>query len=134
MAENDIQEKALTPAQYRGVAALVSTGDVQAAADAGGVSERSVRRWMALPAFKQELVWAEAETLKSAARRMGCLANKALGVLEGVLDDNSAADGPRIRAATAVLDICLRWHERVTIEERLQALEKRMGGNRHGHR
>ena len=48
---------------------------------------------MALPAFKQELVQAEAETLNSAAPRMGSLANKALGVLAGALDDDNAADG-----------------------------------------
>lgn len=120
------KEQGLKPAQYRAVAALVATGDVRAVAKAVGASERTVRRWMAMPAFKAELRDAETELVQTAARRLGRLADKALGVLEGVMDDPEAADNPRIRAAATVLDTCLRWREQVDLEQRLRTLEEGM--------
>ncbi len=126
MAKNDTEKKGLKPCQYRAITALVATSDAAAAAKAAGVSLRTVRRWMTTAAFNEEVANAESELVRGAARRLGHLADKALGVLESVMNDKDAADSPRIRAATAVLDTCLRWRAQVSLEERLSALEKQV--------
>jgi transposase-like protein len=125
MARNDIPEKELKPCHYRAVTALVASGDVTVAAQAAGVSERTLRQWMIQWAFKSELDNAETEVVRSAARRLGRLADKALAVLENVLDDTSTAGNPRIRAATTILETCLRWREQVSLEDRVATLERR---------
>lgn len=128
MAKIDATENELKSQQFRAVTALVTTGSVPTAAEAAGVSLRTLQRWMALPTFRQELQNAEAEVLRTAARRLGTLAQKALGVLEEVMGNKKAADSPRIRAANVVLDTCMRWREQVMIEERVQALEQHIRG------
>ncbi len=131
MAKNDLVENELKPCHYRALTALVATGDRAAAAEAGGVSERTLRRWLDKSAFRAQLCEAESEVVRTAARRLGRLADKALGVLEGVMDNSDAPDHPRIRAAATILDTCLRWREHVTFEERIQQLEQRMGVKTH---
>lgn len=130
MAGFDMSKKELKPAQYQAVIALVNTGDVIAAARAATVSERTLRRWMTMPIFRAQLQEAENEMVRTAARRLGGLADKALTVLENVLDKDDIADNPRIRAATAVLDTCLKWREQVLVEERLRVLEQRLRSKR----
>ncbi|MFH1844190.1 MAG: hypothetical protein ABIF77_13370 [bacterium] len=127
MSHNDTRENELKPEQFRAVVTLATTGNMPAAAEAAGVSVRTLQRWATLPAFRQEVLAAETEIVRTAARRLGTLAQKALGVLESVMDDGAAADSPRIRAASTVLDTCLRWREATLIEERLQAVERRVG-------
>ena len=83
-----------------------------------------------MPAFKAVLRDAESEVIHVAARRLGALADKALNVLEGIMDDVAAADNPRIRAAATVLDTCLRWREQAVLEERVRSLEKQVENTR----
>lgn len=130
MAENGTHKKNLRPDQFRAVAVLVATGDTSLAANAGGVSMRTLRRWLSTAEFMEELARAETDCIRSASRRLAGLVEKALSELETVLDDQGATHNPRIRAASVILDTTLRWRERLDLEERLSKLEKTIGVDR----
>lgn len=125
MSKSVRSEKTLLPAkQAQALAILASGGTVSAAGRAAGVDERTVRRWLTAPSFRQLLVEAESETIRACSRRLGGLTDKALMILEGILDDPQAGPGPRLRAASVILDTALRWREQVSFADRIAALEK----------
>ena len=124
MTGNDRKKEKLRPEQYRAIAALVSSGRLNEAAQEAGVSSRTLRRWMESYAFEERLRAAEDELVRASARRLGGLVEKALDVLNAVMADDKAAVGHRLRAAALVLESSLRWREQVALEERLLALEQ----------
>jgi len=93
----------------------------QAAAKAG-ISDRTLDRWVAEPAFRLEL---------EAARRTAF--NEGLGVLRGVVAKaietlaallDSKREAERRHAASELLSFAFRAHEAGELEDRLAALEK----------
>lgn len=129
MSGNVQREKHLSAKQYRAIAALLTCGDITVAAQAADVDERTIRRWLALDTVQWHMRQGEAEIVQRATRRLSSLTDKALSVLEGILDNKDAADNPRIRAAATVLEICLKWREQVELEERIRKLEQHVEGN-----
>lgn len=119
MADNE-----LTTKQKQAIAALLSSRNVKEAAHAAHVSERSLYRWLTLPAFRAAVLEAEGNAIDWATRRLIGLQDGAIDTLESVLNDFQAGAGVRLRAAQAVLDYLLRLRELRNIEERLAVLEK----------
>ncbi len=114
---------ALNHKQQKAIAALLSSRDVQEAAKAAGIGERTLWRWMGEPEFAQALTHAEAGAIDTATRRLVQMQNGAIDTLQAVLDDPKVAPSIRLRAATAVLDYLLKLRELRNIEARLMALE-----------
>ena len=114
---------ALNHKQQKAVAALLSSPNVEEAAKAVGVGERTLWRWMGEPEFAQAVTHAEAGAIDAATRRLVQLQNGAIDTLQAVLDDPKIAPSIRLRAATAVLDYLLKLRELRNIEARLGALE-----------
>lgn len=91
------------------------------AACAGGVSERTVRRWMTDPTFAARVAELRAELL---GRTVGALVDASLdavATLRACLTAKSEAI--RVRAATALLNALVVVRESVDLEQRLAALE-----------
>lgn len=114
----------LTSRQRKVITALLSCGSVPKAAKASGVSERSIYRYLADDDFQQALLAAESDAINQATRRLLGLQDKAVGILEGIMDDDEASDSVRLRAATNVLDYLLKLRELRNVEDRLAALEE----------
>ncbi len=119
---------------FRVIGCLLTSENVPQAAKASGISERTLRRWLRIPAFQDALRETETEVLQTACRRMGLLACRALQTLERILADDGASEGARVRAAAAVLDHALRWRCQVVLEDRVRALEALNGRNHNVHR
>lgn len=128
MADSGTQSE-LTPRQRRAVLALLSEKDVRAAALAAKVPERSLWRWLALPAFRAALTQAEGDLIDKATRRLLNLQDPAISVITVVLADKTISPGIRLRAAQSVLDYMIRLRELRNTEERLEELERRVYGN-----
>lgn len=111
MSEKVPPKNMLRPRQFRAIAALLASGKVADAAVAAGVTTRTVRRWHKEPDFRHELALARSEVIESGARRLSGLTEKAIDVLEEIMEDKTAADHPRIRAAATVLEHAWRWNE-----------------------
>lgn len=120
------EDRTFTPKQRRALAALITEGDVSAAAEAAGVSRDTLYRWMTQPDFKAALVDAESEAMENLSRALVRLGDKAQQALEEVLDDGETRDAVKVSAANAVLGHLLKLREITAIEARLAALEARI--------
>lgn len=122
MSENG-HEQMLTPAQQSAMETFARSGDAGEAAASAGVSERTVRRWRALPLFQQTVRDVQREALLRISLKMLQLGESAVGAVEGGLNDPNTR--VRLRAAEILFSRLLEWRELLDIEDRLEALEKR---------
>lgn len=121
MAENG----RLSPKQEKALGALLEGKNIRQAAQLAGVGERTLYRWLKMPAFVVHLKAGEGRTLQVVGVRLAGMSEKALDVLQDILDSDGNVPGAGVRrmAACAVLDILARWVELVNFEERLAAVE-----------
>jgi len=111
----------LTRVQHRAVAALLTSRTVEQAATTAGVGERTVRRWLADPAFT------EAYRLEARTAARGAMSDllagqrEAVATLRRALVEGSPAQ--QVRAARALLEVGVRVREDDS-DERLSAVEE----------
>lgn len=122
MAENGAT---LTTKQQRALASLVAAKSIGEAAANAGISERTLTRWLADPAFRAALSLVESELIDSAVRHLLGLQGTAIAVLEDILTNPDVPASVKLRAATSTLDILLRLREMASLERRLTALEQK---------
>src|SRR6187551_630695 len=105
----------LTQKQRKAVEALLTTGDVAAAAREVGVSRESLYRWMKQPAFQVAVREAEAAALDELSRMLVRLGRTATGTLAKAMTDPAAPWPTRVRAADAALARLLQLRELATL-------------------
>jgi len=113
----------LRPGQGKAVWALLAGGTHADAADAAGVTERTIRSWKREPGFVGALRWATADALEEAAAVAVAQAPAALRFLVAVVEDDDASTRDRMTAARALLDHAERLRAVTVTEDRLVALE-----------
>ena len=119
----------LSPRQEAACLALLAGSDTTAAARVAGVSERTMRRWVASMPFREALR-AEARSQAQQARAYLLGAQRAaVATLRQCLHAESAAT--RTRAARAILELGVK-HTEIDHEDRLADLERRMHEWQHG--
>ena len=110
--------------QARAIRALLVCKSFEAAAQQSGFGEKTLRRWMKTPAFRQALADAENTLLDATQRRLVSLNGDALDVLEDILIGIADAPaGVQLRAAELALSYTLKMREARELETRLAALE-----------
>lgn len=112
----------LNPAQERALAVLLAGEGTVKAAEAAGVSERTVRRWVAADDFST--VYRERARALAAQASSALLAStsRAVEALTEALSTGSPAT--RVRAATALLTVAAKVLDD-DVEQRLTELERR---------
>lgn len=121
---------ALSVQQVKTIAALFTCRTVAQAAQQAGVGRRTVYTWLCEDeAFQNAVREAEEAAIAGTVRRLCTLADKALSVLAGVLNDTKASQATRVRAAEVVLANLIRLRELRNVEERLVQLEERIYAN-----
>src|SRR5947209_7403705 len=96
--------------QEPAVAALLAEPTVTAAAAKAGVSEATLRRWMASPAFAAACRDARRQVVCAAVERLQGAVGLAVDTLRTVAG-TGAKDSDRVRAAVALLDHAFRGLE-----------------------
>ncbi len=117
----------LTPKQRKAVEALLTTGEVTAAAQAAGVSKDSIYRWLKEPLFLAAVREAEAKALDDLSRLLVRLGRTAAATLAKAMGDAGTPPATRVRAADAVLGRLLQLRELATLEARVAELEQAAG-------
>ncbi len=117
----------LTPKQRRAVDALLTTGDVAAAAQEVNVSKATLYRWLKEPVFHQAVRQAEARALDDLSRLLVRLGRTAVATLAKAMSDPTVPPASRVRAADAALGRLLQLRELATLEGRINALEEAAG-------
>ena len=114
----------IEPKQARAIRALLVCRTIEAAAQHSGFGEKTLRRWMKTPAFRQALADAENTLLDATQRRLVGLNEPALDAIEDILLGLSDAPaGVQLRAAELALSYTLKMREARDLEARLAALE-----------
>ncbi len=121
------QSQQLTPKQRRAVEALLTTGEVSAAAKEAGVARDTLYRWMQQAPFLEAVRAAEARALDDLSRVLVRLGRTAAGTLAKAMGDSAAPYPTRVRAADAVLGRLLQLRELATLEARVAELERSVG-------
>lgn len=112
----------LTERQHAAALALVRTGSYAAAARAGQCSERTLRRWRNLPAFRDVVAETSRAAADDARHVLTGLQMQAARTLRRAMRDENAH--VRVRAARAVLETAARAWAEHEISERLDRLER----------
>jgi predicted transcriptional regulator len=125
MPPSDPVTERLSPAQSAALVALLAGARMTEAADAAGVTDRTVRSWLATdPDFRAALLEAHSASWRGAVARLSELAGKAVAALEDVLDDEGATGATKIRAAEVILERVEKTLELEDLAKRLEALEQ----------
>ena len=124
---HDATPGTLSPKQRRAVEALLSTGEVAAAAREAGVNRASLHRWLKEPLFLQAVREAEAAALDELSRLLVRLGRTAAATLAKAMSDPAVPWATRVRAADASLGRLLQLRELATLEARVTELERMSG-------
>ena len=125
MSQNVPQKSALmklSPAKRRAIAALLFEKTLQDAAQAAGVSRKTLQRWSRQPDFIAAMKETERAALADVSRALIRLAGLASSALEDALQDEDIRI--RVRAADIVLSRLLQLRELVDLDERVSKLEE----------
>jgi predicted ArsR family transcriptional regulator len=103
-------------------AILRGNSQIEAAA-ASGLSERTVRRHLADPAFKAALRAARDESVRRTSDALADGAARAVATLSALMDDATAPPAVRRTAARDLIQLSHRMRDQVDVIERLEELE-----------
>ena len=106
--------------------ALACGATVEQAAAKCGMSERTVYRRLERPEFKQQIQALKAEMVVRTAAALTAAATEAVRVLLDLMKASNT--GPVwLGAAKAILEMGVKLREMAELEERIKALEERVG-------
>jgi hypothetical protein len=120
------QSESLAAKQERAFAALLEAPSIRSAAQALGIGESTLRRWLAEPAFRADYRAARRELVESDVGLLHRTAARAVAALAQNLTAPRPAD--RNRVAVAVLEMTLKEAELMDLAARVEALEQQAGG------
>ena len=115
-----------TKAQQAVLLALACGATVESAARRAGVTERTVYRYLADPAFRQRVHQARAEQMERTGGALSAASLPAVKTLVDLVQDMTAPPAVRRGAARDLLEMNLRYRETTDWETRLAALEERL--------
>ena len=116
----------LTAGQHRALGVLLMSGSPQEAADAGGVSLRTLRRWQASAEFSNALRESARDSFREAHSQLLAAGLEVVATLRQALRTGSPAG--RIRATKTLLELGLKVADG-EIDERLERLEEAWRGS-----
>jgi hypothetical protein len=116
----------LTPSQEKAIIALLAEPSLSRAAQACGVGERTLYRWLREGPFKTAYRTARREAFSHAIALTQRYAPLAVQTLAKVMADDNAPHTARVQAATAMLRFGRDGIELDDLQERLEALEAQM--------
>ena len=117
-------------ADDRLITTVAGGSTVQAAAQLCEVSERTVYRRIADPAFRQQLTRARAEMVERALGHLAAGSTEAGIVLRNLLGGED--DRVKLGAARTILEVGNKLRESVELEQRLADLERRLASEEKG--
>jgi uncharacterized protein (DUF1501 family) len=110
--------------QEAAIAALLSQRNQEEAAQAAGVSKRTLNRWLRMPVFQTAYLEARRAAMSQANARLQQTASAAVSALLKVMVDPSTPASVRVRAADCVLARGNQGLENEDLHVRLAALER----------
>lgn len=114
----------LSRKREQAIAALLAQPTIAKAAEACGVGERTLHRWLADPDFAQRYAVARRDVLRQGIGRLVGALPRAVQVLDEVMTASDAPAAVRVSAARVVVSGWQAAHDADDLEERIAALEQ----------
>lgn len=108
------------------VAALLTAPTISIAAQAVGISEQTLWRWLQLTEFQEKYREAKRQAVAQAVTRLQQATTKAVDTLEDIMNDKIAPPSSRVTAAKTVLEMAIKAIEMEDLAVRIEALERTM--------
>jgi transposase-like protein len=121
-------KKNITPKQHKAIEALLSGATRAAAANAAGINDRTLYKWLQDETFTAELRRAENQAITNAQGALIGRIEENLQILDEIKRSKTATDNARIRAVQLQLETFLSWRAALITEERINDIEKRLEG------
>ena len=109
--------------QERAIAALLVHASMSEAADAAGIGEVTLWRWMQIPEFKEQYRLARREAVSQAVGHLQGACSVAVVVLKDIAQDVTCPAGARVSAARTVLELAIKGVELEDLAARVEELE-----------
>ena len=107
------------------VISALLTSDTQKEASAKiGISDRTLRSYLANPAFNDEYQRRKQKILIDATRQLQSNLKLAINALKEIVTNTDSSDGAKINASRALLEYGLRFTDMTDVISRLEALEQ----------
>lgn len=130
MTHSDTQQPDLTRGQQKAIPAMLRSTSVKEAAEEAGLARRTIYRYLEDKRFRAELRRRQDEVLAHTTAALVGLAEDAVEVLRGVMDDEFASDSVRVRAALGLLKHTRDVVELQELAERVRTMEEELAGGR----
>lgn len=89
-----------------------------------GVSEATLNRWLANTEFKVVLNERKSIIVDNCIDKINLLGNKAITVLNSMLDDENVSSNVRLNASKSILDMILKFNEQRNIMNKMKEIEE----------
>ena len=116
----------MTPKKQKALLALLTNPTKERAAEAAGITSKTLRGYLADPEFQAEYKKAFADLVEDATRKVQQTLEPAVAVLREIMEDRSENGQVRVSAARSVLEYGLKMTEQTDILTRIQELEAAM--------
>ena len=112
--------------QERAISALLVHPTMTQAADAAGVGEVTLWRWLRVPEFKEQYRLARREAVSQAVGQLQGACSAAVGALTDISQDVNCPASARVSAARTVLEMALKGVELEDLAVRVEELEQQV--------
>jgi hypothetical protein len=116
----------LSRRQEQAIAALLTAPTIGEAAQAAGISEPTLWRWLQRDDFQAAYRHARREAVSQAIAHLQRVSGEAVETLRAVMTDAEKPAGARVTAARAVLELAIKAVEIEGLEARIADLEERL--------
>lgn len=89
-----------------------------------GISEATLNRWLANAEFKVVLNERKKQIVDNCIDSVNLMGNKAIKVINSILDNDNASDYVRLNASKSILDMILKFNEQNNIIEKMKEIEE----------
>ena len=124
----------MTPKKQKALSALLTSPTKEAAAQAAGITSKTLRSYLKDPEFRaayNEAVTAQLGEVTGQARQS---LSSALTVLREIMENPGAEDRDRISAASKSIDAAIRLIDKLDQQVKLDELERLVNEVREDHR
>jgi hypothetical protein len=111
----------------RAIAALLKHSNKEKAAEEAGVHPATLWRWQKDPLFQQALREGRREAFSQCVGRLQQASTTAVETLLGIMNDQAAPSGSRVRAAQCVVELSQKSFRLEDLEVRISNLEQIAG-------
>ena len=116
--------KSLSKRRMEAIVALLSHHTVREAAQAVGIGETTLYRWLQEPVFQDAYREAKFEVVQQALSQLQQACGEAAGVLREIMKDTKVSPHTRVTAARVILETSIKAVELDTLEARIAKLEE----------